>query len=244
VGSDFYVDQGFIDTLNWNIQGVEGHVWNKFLQDKGWFQWINGHGSFDVRREIGGRPTHAETELGIDFITRPKWRFSIGGSRGYERYGEQEFANRGLEFQIESNVGGMTGVSSSYTTGTLYDLPLRFFHLGFLILPIRRASVFPYFQGFRWGENSWEWLSNARISYQVTEKAFVRIFLRAESEYRTPTDRLFAVEEIGDLDGNLLFGYEFSPGTILYLVYNQQQTFTTEETDYVFVAKFSYSLQF
>lgn len=243
-GPQFWADQGFINTYDINRQGISGYGWNKFLQNKAWFQWVDAGVSFDVTQEIGDRLALGETEFWVNFVTRPKWRFGIEGTRSYERYGEDEFINKLFEFSIESNVGGAAGVASIYRFGTLYDMPFKFFHVGFLALPIQRISVFPYFQAVRWGDTRWQWLTNARISYQITEKAFFRIYVQAESELGVETEQALSLADIESLNANFLFGYEFVPGTIFYLVYNNAHNFTIETSDNIFVTKFTYSLRF
>ena len=248
IGPDFWVDQGFINTYDIGREGISGHVSNKFIQDQGWFQWIEGGASFDVQREIGGQLAVGESEFSTSFVTRPKWRFSLSGRRKFQRYslmdGSMEFVDRGLELELESNVGGMTGMSLVYSFGTMHDIPMKAFAGGFLFLPLARLSVFPVIQGIQWQEKQWEWLTNTRISYQITEKAFFRVFLQAESGYGYPTDQTVELAEIEDLSNNLLFGYEFEPGTIVYIVYNLQRPFGGEYTDHIVVAKITYSLQF
>lgn len=244
ISPNFWVDQGFINTYAINKQRIGGWGWSKLLQDKVWFQWIDAGVSFDVAQEIGDKLALLESEFWLNLVTRPKWRLGITGERNYERYDESEFVNRNMGLQIESNVGGMTGVSSSYSIGTLYDSPFKFFHFGFLVLPVQRISVFPIFQAIKLGETRWHWLTNTRVSYQITDKAFLRVFLQAESKTGTETEESLALEDIVTLNANFLFGYEFAPGAILYLVYNQPRNFDTGTIDHIIVAKFTYCLRF
>lgn len=244
IGPDFWVDQGFINTYDINRQAISGYAWNKFLQDKAGFQWVDAGASFDIAQEIGDELTFAETEFWTNFVLRSKWRLGLEGTRSYERYGDEEFTNRTLELSIESNVGGAAGVVSIYRFGTLYDLPFTFFHFGFLAVPLKKLSVFPIFQTVQWGETRWQWLTNASITYQMIDKAFFRFYLQIESKTGTETEKALVLEHIENLSSNFLFGYEFIPGTILYLVYNQTRNFDTESIDHIFVTKFTYSLRF
>lgn len=243
-GANFWVEQGFINIYDINRQGVDGWGWRKFAQDWICFQWIETGASFDVAQEIGDKLTRRQGEFWLNFVTRPKWRVGITGEDNLERYGESEFINRNLGFQVESNVGGMTGVFSSYSFGGLYDEHMRFFHLGFLVLPRRTISVFPIFQAMRLGEDRWEWLTNVRSSWQITDKAFLRVFVQAESDTGAPRAHWYDLEKLRNLNTNVLFGYEFAPGTILYLVYNQPRDWGAGTVDHIFVAKFTYSLRF
>ncbi len=244
IGKEFRVDQGFINAYDINRQGVSGSGWGKFIKDRGWFQWITAGGEFDVDQEIGNKLARAQTKLNLEFVTRPKVRFEVNGERSYERYGDQEFDNRTVGFEVETNVGGMTGVASIYTVGTVYDLPFQFFHFGFLFLPVQRISAFPIFQIYKSGDTRWHWLTNTRLSYQITDKAFVRVFLQAESKAGTAADQPFALEGFKNVSGNFLFGYEFAPGTILYLAYNQIRDFEPAAVNHIVVAKFSYAFRF
>jgi hypothetical protein len=108
----------------------------------------------------------------------------------------------------------------------------------------KKISVFPIFQTVRWGETRWQWLTNASITYQMIDKAFFRFYLQIESKTGTETEKALVLEHIENLSSNFLFGYEFIPGTILYLVYNQTRNFDTESIDHIFVTKFTYSLRF
>ena len=110
--------------------------------------------------------------------------------------------------------------------------------------PVERLSVFPVFQGIRLGEDRWQWITNTRISYQATDKAFIRAFLRTESESGTARENELELECVRNFNSNLLFGYEFAPGTIFYLVYNQLRDLETDSVDHIIVAKFTYSLRF
>lgn len=244
IGSEFWVDQGFIDVYDINRQGISGYAWDKFVQDIAWFQWIDAGFSFDVAQEISDKLSLGEIELWTNFVTRPKWRFSVNGRRSYERYGEEEFTNTRLRFEIETNVGGAEGFASHFSFGTHYGEPIKTFHLGFLFLPVQRITIFPYFQAVHWGDTHWQWLINSYISYGITERAFFRIYLQAESNAGTEADNAFSFEEIDNLNSNFLFGYELAPGSILYLVYNYSKDFSLHNVRNLLVAKFTWSLQF
>ena len=244
IGPQFLVEQGFINTYDINRQGISGYGWNKFIQDKACFQWIDAGTRFDINQEIGDRLALAENEVWMNFVTRSKWRFGMSGTRSYERYGELEFTNRTLFMEIESNVGGAAGIASFYLFGTLYDQPFKRYHFGFLASPTRQIAIFPYFQAIKWGDDSWQWLSNTLITYQITNRAFFRVYAQAESEADTESEESFSLAEFGILNANFLFGYEFLPGTILYLVYNHAHDYTEEATTNIFVTKFTYSLRF
>jgi hypothetical protein len=244
IGPAFWVEQGFINTYDISRQGVSGYVWHKFLQDKGWFEWIDGGVSFDVAQEIGDRLAVGEMEFWSNFVTRPRIRLGLNGFRTYERYGDSEFTNYVIGGDIETNVGGAAGVASSCGAGQLYDERFRRFHVGALFVPFDRISVFPVLQGIQFGEARWQWLVNARVSYQLTDKAFFRVFLQSASEEGTPSDEFFAFEDILNLTSNLLFGYEFTPGTMLYVVYNNVHDFDAQSTDHIIVTKFTYLLKY
>ncbi len=244
IGPQFWVEQGFINAYDINRQGISGYAWNKFLQDKAWFQWIDAGISFEVEEEIGDKLSFSEIEFWSNFVTRPKVRLSMSGSRNYERYGDLEFTNKKLGCSIETNVGGAAGVASSFTTGTLYDFSYKQYHFGFLAVLFQRISVFPYVLAIRLGDTDWEWLTNTRISWQITDRAFFRIFLQSESEAGAETEKVLSLADFGILNTNFLFGYEFAPGTIFYLVYNNARDFTNETSDNIFVTKLTYSLRF
>lgn len=244
IGPDFRVDQGFINAYDINKQSISGYGWGKVVQDRAIFQWIETGVAFNVAQEIGDRLTNSEIDCWTNFVTRPKWRFGIVGGRGYERYGDEEFTNSHIEFSIESNVGGAEGVASSYSIRRLYDSPINIFHIGFLFLPVERITVFPGLRALRWGDTRWQWLINTRISYQMTDRAFFRIYIQSDSKTGTETEEILSIEEVKDLNTNFLFGYEFAPGTILYLVYNYSNDFDSENIENIFVAKFTYSFWF
>jgi hypothetical protein len=244
VGPEFHVEQGFIRTYEIDRQEVGGYGWKHWIEDWGAFQYIDGGASFDLSQEIGDRLAFGNLESWLNFVFRNKFRLGMWGFRRYERYGEAEFTNSRLDFQLETNVGGAEGVASTFGIGRLYDEAFKFFHFGFLVLPMERISVFPYFQAIKLGDTRWQWLLNARISYQVADRAFVRVFLQGDSEYGTVSEKAMAVEDILNVSANVLFGYEFGPGTILYFVYNHARDFETETTDHIFVAKFTYSIRF
>ena len=55
---------------------------------------------------------------------------------------------------------------------------------------------------------------------------------------------MLSIEDIEDINSNFLFGYEFAPGIILYLVYNYYNNFEMESVDNIFVAKLNCSFWF
>lgn len=244
VGQNFWVEQGFINTYDINRQTISGDVWKRFLHDKTYFQWVELAGSFEVAQEIDQELALAFTELRSNLVTQSRWRFEIEGMRSYERYGDVEFTNRSIQFEIESNVGGATGIVSIFSIGDLYDEPHKFLHLGFLVQPFQRVSVFPIFQARQWGETRWHWLTNTSISYQMTVRAFFRVYLQVESKTGTGTEQTFSFEDLENLSANFLVGYEFAPRTMFYLVYNQQRIFNPDSIDHIFVTKFTYSFRF
>lgn len=244
IGPAFSVEQGFINAYDINQQGVSGYAWHKFLQDWGWFEWIDGGVSFDVTQEIGDRLTVGEVEFWSNVVTRPRLRFGLNGFRTYERYGDSEFTNYVIGGDIETNVGGAAGIASSGGVGQLYDESFQRFHVGALFVIFDRISMFPVLQAVRFGETQWQWLINARISYQITDRAFFRIFAQSASEQGTVSSEFLAFEDVLNLTNNFLFGYEFAPGTILYIVYNNVHDFDTQSTNHIIVTKFTYSLKF
>ncbi|KPK73341.1 hypothetical protein AMJ87_02130 [candidate division WOR_3 bacterium SM23_60] len=244
IGPAFSVEQGFINAYDINQQGVSGYAWHKLLQDWGWFEWIDGGVSFDVAQEIGDRLTVGEVEFWSNVVTRPRIRLGLDGVRTYERYGDTEFTNYVIGGDIETNVGGAAGIASSGGVGQLYDESFQRFHVGALFVIFDRISMFPVLQAVRFGETQWQWLINARISYQITDRAFFRIFAQSASEQGTVSSEFLACEDILNLTNNLLFGYEFAPGTILYIVYNNVHNFDTQSTNHIIVTKFTYSLKF
>lgn len=247
IGSDFLVKQGFINTYDIGKQSISGEGWYKFLKNKGFFQWINA-GTYlnfsDEIKGISGRLARAREMLYLNFVTTSKYRFGIYGRHYYERYGADEFLNKTIEFQIESNVGGFSGVVSSFRLGKMYNQLFRLWTLEFIFLPHKKITVWPYFQTIHWGETRWRWLTNISISYKITDRAFFRVYLQSESNIETPSDEPIAFEEMRSLNNNLLFGYEFAPRTMLYLVYNLQRTFEHEITNHIFMIKFTYSFRF
>lgn len=245
IGPDFKIEQGFVNNYYINKEGINSGGWINLFQDKGWFKWINTGFSFNVYREINDEISYTYTKYRLNFVTKPKWRLGMYGLRKYECYDEVEFINKDFGVEIESNTGGITGIFVSYTKGTFYELNREKFHFAFIMLPFNKIFVYPSFQAVQVGEEKWEWLTNIRISYQITDKAFVRFYVQSESE-NTPyeTERYFDLENIETLKSNFLFGYEFLPGSILYLVYNQVKDFDNETIDHVFMTKFTYSFQF
>lgn len=244
IGQNFWVDQGFIHTYRINREVINGYGWKNIIEDKGTFQWIEAGTAFLVAKEIDDRLTNGYIEFWTNFVTRNKWRFNINGSRSYERYDELEFTNKILGFGIENNVGGTEGVSADCSIRTLYDTPAKVLNIGFFFLPIKGITVFPRIQAIKWDDNRWEWLMNARISYQITDKAFFRIYLQSESESSVENGGMLSIEAFEDINSNFLFGYEFAPGTILYLVYNYYNNFEIESVDNIFVAKLNCSFWF
>ncbi len=240
-GKDFWVDQGFINAYDIGKQGLSGYGWGKLLPAGGPLQWIDGGASFDLAQEIDSTLSEAEGEFWTNLVTHTKWRFGTTAERSYERYGTEEFVNKTFNFQIESNVGGTEGVFTLYEFGEKYDQPWQMFQLGFLVVPLKRLSVFPVSVAVKQGDARWRWVSNARISCQVTDRAFFRIFLEAESESGHEAERPTALENMGLARTNALFGYEYAPGTVFYLAYNEKQNLETEAVDRVVVAKFTYS---
>jgi hypothetical protein len=182
--------------------------------------------------------------LYLNFITNSKYRLSIFGRRYYERYGEDEFINKTLEFQIGSNVGGLTGVSSSFRIGNMYEQLFRLWTLEFVLLLNKKISFWPYFQVIHWGDTRLRWLTNTSISYRITDKTFFRIYFQAESNTDTPSKEAFAFEELKSAGNNLLFGYELAPRSVLYLVYNLQWISESKITDHIFMIKFTCSFRF
>lgn len=244
IGPEFWVEQGFVNIYDVNKQTLSGEGWYKFIRNKGIFEWISAGTFFDLTQEIDDRLSRGRTTLWLHFVTDSKWRLGIYGRRWYERYDEEEFVNRNIEFQIESNVGGLTGVSSFFRYGSLYNEPIRLGKIEFIIQPVKSITVWPYFQILRWGETRWRWLINTSISYQITNKAFFRVYLQAESKTGAETDESLALQDFQKLNYNFLLGYEFASRTMLYFVYNQQRTFDPESINNIFVTKLTYSLKF
>jgi hypothetical protein len=88
-------------------------------------------------------------------------------------------------------------------------------------------------------------LTNTRLSYQITDQVFFRVFLQAESGGDgSSREHWYELEEAGGLNANFLLGYEFGPGRMLYLVYNHPHDFETGRGRGILVGKLTYSLRF
>jgi len=242
-GQEFWVPQGFIsiyDLDQWNLF-AEGY--RKFALN-GDFQYTDAWATVNHKQEIGGRPTYLETSLGSDLVTASKLRFGLNAGRYYERYGDDEFVNRQAGVDIETNVGGMTGIANSFCLGWKYGQNFRQNVTGIAFLPYPKISVIPSIVAVKWGRNKWEWVSNTRISYQITQKLFARAYIQTSTRIVMPAENPFQVEEVEALNSNFLLGYEVNPGSMFYLAYNHPRNLITKEFDHYFMAKLSYSLRF
>ncbi len=247
LGSGFLVKQGFLNTYDIGKQHACGEGWYKFLQNWGIFQWISAGAYFNFSDEIEKIDkglVRAREMLYLNFVTTSKYRFGIYGRHYYEEYGMDVFINKTIEFQIENNVGGFSGILSSLRLGRMYNKLFRLWTMELIFLPHKEITVWPYFQVIHWGETKWRWLTNISISYKITDKAFFRIYFQSESDAQTPSSEALVFEEIKNLNNNFLFGYEFAPRTMLYLVYNIQRTFEPKMTNHIFMIKFTYSFRF
>ncbi|MDO9390862.1 MAG: DUF5916 domain-containing protein [bacterium] len=242
-GPEFWVSQGFIETVDIDRWGSHFEGYHKFPLS-GPFQYLDAGGKWIRKQELGDRMTNNEVGLWTNIVTTGKYRFGLNGGRSFERYGQEEFANKMGVLEFETNVGGMTGIALSYGAGELYDDNFRQATMGLIFLPLSNLTVYPSIFAVRQGSNEWQWISNTRISCQITPRLFARVFIRTSTTYGTPAQRSFQLEDVEDLNSNILLGYEVRPGSMLYLVYNHPRNLITDEFDHYFLAKFSYSIRF
>jgi hypothetical protein len=243
MGQEFYVPQGFISTYDIDRWNIYTEVYQRFALG-GSFQYVDAGGMMNRKQEIGGRPAYMETWLGSNLVTASKIRFGLSAIRSFERYGSQEFVNRQAGVEFETNVGGMTGVASSFFMGERYEENFRQETFCVAFVPYQKISVIPSIVAVKWGRNKWEWVSNTRISYQITQQLFARTYIQTSTRMAMPAESPFQAEDVEDLNSNLLLGYEVNPGSMFYLVYNHPRNLITQEFDHRFMAKLSYSIRF
>ncbi len=243
IGQEFWVPQGFISIYNIDRWGVYTEGYHKFALN-GAFQYADAGVAVHRKQEIGGRPTYLALAWGSNIVTASKLRFGLSAGRYFERYGELEFVNRQVGADFETNVGGMTGVATSFYMGDKYGQNFRQGVIVVAFVPYSKISVIPAIVAVKFGQDKWEWVSNTEVSYQITQKLFARAYIQTSTQAATPAASAFNLEKIEDLNSNCMLGYEVNPGSMLYLVYNHPRNLITEEFDHCFMAKLSYSIRF
>lgn len=243
IGNDFSVAQGFISPYNVGSFYTYSYASRRFpLTMLPGFQYIKPNVDWSWKRELGGRPSSNTVSTWTDVVTVSKWRFEVFGGHSFERYGDDEYINRNIDAQVESNYGGMGGIFFSYSIGELYDLSFRKFMGSVAFQALSRITVVPVINAIEFERNKWRWITNTTISWRVSEKLSVRMFVQTGSTSGTPANDIFSRERLETINSNLLISYEVLPGSMLYLVYNQPRNFITKDFDNIFMAKFSYSL--
>jgi hypothetical protein len=242
-GPEFMVPQGFIETGDVDRWGSYFEMYRK-IPLGGAFQYFDLGGNWTRKQEMGDRMTNNQMGMGTNLVTTGKYRFGINGSRTFERYGQEEFVSRMGIMEFETNVGGMTGIALSFGMGELYNENYRQATLGLVFLPLSNLTVYPSLFAIRQGPTQWQWVSNTRISCQITPKLFARIFLRTSTTGGSISQNAFQLEDLEDVNSNFLLGYEIHPGSMLYLVYNHPRNLLTGEFDHYYLAKLSYSIRF
>jgi len=242
-GQEFWVPQGFISVYNIDRWGVYAEGYRK-TPLKGAFQYTDLGVVVSHKQEIGGRITNLEAGVGTNLVTSSKIRFGVNGNRSYERYGDEEFFNHQAGAEIETNVGGMTGIWNMVYVGYKYGQNFKENITGMAFVPFPKMSVVPSIVAVKWGQSKWEWVSNTSISYQTTQKLFVRAYLQTSTQTATPASNLFSLEKVEDLNSNFLLGYEINQGSMFYLVYNHPRNLISRAFDHNFMAKLSYSIRF
>jgi len=245
VGEDFAPETGFIEADQRGTYGGEGHLWKRFSTDAGWIEeyelcgWAGGYDAEDGPVQTYWAGGEAAVQLPIGLALGVEYNAS------YDVVDYKEFPRASLlNVYLYTGVQSWSGIVASCEFGEYHNSDYLQAHLGARVQPVDRLTLVGDVSGValrEYEDLDW-WVGELRTDYYFSPTLFVRALALGE-HVRELVDGSDAESE--SLDLNLLCGWEFRPGSTLYLAYNDSYEREGDEDrhlDPTAVLKISYLL--
>jgi hypothetical protein len=223
IGEDFAPAMGYVDADARGAYGGQGHLWRRFDTDMAALDELELCG-WAGRFEASGGPVQSWWAGGEAVFHLPVGcALGVEYNRSYDVRDDAERPDASLlELYLYTGVTSWSGVVAAVEFGDYHASSLLNTHLGFRYQPMPKLTIETDVRGVALREREdldW-WVGEVHANYLISTESFVRALVLGERVRETVSDAR-AEEENERYDLGLLWGWEFSPGSMLYLAYNQ-----------------------
>lgn len=223
IGDSFAPEVGFVPADNRGTLGGEGHLWKRLTADATWLEEVELCG-------WAGRFDKPDGPVQLSWAGgEAAFHLPIGCVVGFEynrAYNVRDYADHPRTSLVSAYFytgrNSWSGVVASAEMGDFHHSDYLELHAGARVQPLRKLTIETDVRGVTLREHEdldW-WVGELRANYMLSPALFLRALLLSE-HVRESVSGSRADDESDRHDLGVLCGWEFSPGSMLYLAYNQ-----------------------
>lgn len=223
IGDSFAPEVGFVPGDNRGTLGGKGHLWERLTTDATWLEEVELCG-------WAGRFATPDGPVQSSWVGgETAFHFSIGCVVGLEynrSYDVRDYADHPRTSLVSAYFytgrNSWSGVVASAEIGDFHHSDYLELHAGARVQPARKLTIETDVRGVtlrEYEDLDW-WVGELRANYMFSPTLFLRALLLSERVRERVTGSR-ADDETDRHDLGLLCGWEFRPGSMLYLAYNQ-----------------------
>jgi hypothetical protein len=231
IGEGFAPAMGYVEVDERGVYGGRGHLWRRFdtgaalldeLELSGWAGRFEANDGPVQSYWAGGEAVfHLPIGCGV----------GVEYNRSYDVRDDAEHPDSSLlELYLYTGITSWSGIVAAAEFGEYHASDYLSTHLGFRYQPVSKLTIETDVRGVALREReagNW-WVGELHANYLVSPKSFVRALVLGERVRGTLADERSEYERY---DLGLLWGWEFSPGSMLYLAYNQARELEGDRDD-------------
>ena len=228
IGRDFNVAFGYIPRYKKDC--LSGNVWGDYTLwiNKSGIRWFNWGGTYYRSKNHDLELTRTENTVYAGILTLDKYFASIKHFESSERYGNEWYRNQTQEINLATNNGEWTGYGANIKWGWLYNARYRSETVSAYIQPLNNFTC-EFSLANQLLDINKDWIITVKTNHQITRNIFLRSFIQYSTEQN--------VDQY-----NIIIGYNYLPGSDVYLVYNEKHdaSLMPTQVDRVIMAKITY----
>lgn len=223
VGDRFAPDVGFVPADSRGTLGGEGDLWKRFAADAAWLEefelcgWAGRYDKADGPVQNSWAGGEAAFHLPIGCVVGLEYN----GSYDVRDYADHPRASI-MSVYVYTGRDSWSGVVASADFGDFHRSDYLELHAGARVQPVRKLTIETDVRGVTLREHEdVDWaVGELRTDYLFSPTLFLRALVLGE-HVREGVAGSRADYENDRYDLGLLCGWEFSPGSMLYVAYNQ-----------------------
>jgi hypothetical protein len=223
VGDSFAPEIGFVPADSRGALGGEGYLWKRFVTDAAWLDeaefaaWAGRYDTPDGPIQSSWAGGEAAFHLPIGCVVGLEY------SRSYDVRDYVDYPRTSLvSLYLYTGRDSWSGVVASAEFGEFHHSNYLQLNAGARIQPVRRLTIETEVTGVTLREyEDLDWLvGELRANYTLSPTLYLRALVLSE-HVRQGVSGSGTADESDRYDLGLLCGWEFEPGSMLYLAYNQ-----------------------
>jgi len=222
VGDSFAPEVGFVPANSRGTLGGEGHLWKRLTTDAAWLEevefcgWAGRYDTPDgpVQTSWAGGETAFHLPIGCVVGLEYNNSYNV---RDYADYPRASV----MSLYVYTGRDSWSGVVASAEFGDFHHSDYLELHAGARVQPVRKLTIETDVRGVtlrEYEDLDW-WVGELRANYMFSPTLFLRTLLLSEHVREGVSGSRDDENDRHDL--GLLCGWEFRPGSMFYIAYNQ-----------------------